>query len=73
MRVEVAEVRVQMVGVPIERIVFHAQVVARDVTRGVAQVVELVPQDSRPPVGPWHDLDLEGDERTNSTLKKTNI
>lgn len=47
--VHVPEIGMHMVGVPIERVVFRAQVVAREVAARVPQAVELVPeQPARP-------------------------
>ena len=40
------EIGVDVVAIPIERIVFHAQVVARKVAGRIAEVVVLIPKDS---------------------------
>eukprot|EP01136_Pigoraptor_vietnamica_P006583 Opistho-1_new@39673 len=42
--VEVSEVRVHVIAVPVQRVHLHAQVVAWEVARRVPQAVELVPQ-----------------------------
>ena len=40
------EVGVNVIGVPVQGVVLHLEVVARKVARGVSQVVVLVPQDA---------------------------
>ena len=52
--IHVAEVGVHVVGVPVQRVVLGAQVVAREVPARVAQAVELVPEQTP---GPHRDRD----------------
>lgn len=51
--IHVTEIGVDVVGVPVERVVLGAQVVAREVAAGVAQAVELVPQEPARPHRHW--------------------
>ena len=62
-----------MVAVPVERVVLHAQVVAREVARRVAQVVELVPQNttSAGRSGDHGHLDGDGHHRLQTLLLLT--
>ena len=46
MRVEILKVCVNVIGVPVERVILVLEVVAGEIARGVAQVVVLIPQDS---------------------------
>ena len=49
------KVGVNVIGVPVQGVVLHLQVVARKVSGGVSQVVVLVPQDAlRPGRGRYH-------------------
>ena len=54
------EVGVNVIAVPVEGVVFHAQVVAREIAGRVAQVVELIPQDPFGPRRSGHHFDFDG-------------
>lgn len=48
--VHVPEVGVDMVTIPVQRVILHSQVIPGEVTRWVAEVVVLVPENS---LAPW--------------------
>ena len=60
MLVEFPEVGVDVVAVPVERVVLHLEVVAWKVAWRVSQVVELIPEKAPVPWRWWDDLHSDG-------------
>lgn len=44
--IHIFEIGVYVISVPVERIIVHAQVVSREISRRIPQIVILIPQDT---------------------------